>query len=87
MHIENAHFRVQHVLWVISGFSKYFQVTNVQHNFITVYVCVYGNYYLLQEIFSDDKIRDWFGNSGRQMLTDLLLWADRVGWSFQQDYS
>lgn len=36
--------------------------------------------YSSQDIFRDDANRDWFASLGRQLITNLLVNADRVSW-------
>jgi len=33
---------------------------------------------LTQEIFSDNTVRQWFMDMGRQVIADILIKADRV---------
>ena len=39
-------------------------------------------YFNFQELFSDETIRTWFMQSGRKMISDLLIRAERVSYKY-----
>ena len=51
-----------------------------------IWACLIFKLSCFQDLFKDKTIRDWFAESSKQLLSDLLIKADRVSISYASDY-